>query len=139
VLLRKIVQATGEDFGCPDTSEWALVAALLESYGGTPRPGDTVPFLWEKIRRALGDTSCQCGNAEWNSIQRVLEIISPGSFRTGDSKYNLLWKLLEGINSGPVDCVNLNDWGRVNSAPECFEDWGEVANPATEFEDWGSV
>lgn len=93
-LLRKLVQSLGGTFGCGE-NEWLLVAKILIIFGAVPRPGDTITGMWEKLRLQLGDTNCNCGNAEWDAIASVLNSLSPGAFSTSDARYNLLWKLLE--------------------------------------------
>lgn len=100
VLLKKLVQAWGGTVECHD-NEWILVSKLAALVGATPAQGDSLMLLWEKIRRALGDETCRCGNSEWNSIQLVLEALTPGAFSPGDSKYNLLWKLLANNQTPP--------------------------------------
>jgi hypothetical protein len=141
VLLRKWLQAVGASFGCPDEREYNLVWKLVEHYGGTPRPGDTLPELWQKVLRALGDNTCHCGDWEWNTLKRILDILSPGSFNPGDSIYQLLRKILDAVNSGvtPVVCATMNDWGGLAGPIVCFEDWGALAGPVTSSDDWGSV
>lgn len=140
ILLKKIVQSLGESWDCLDR-EWQLTAAILTHYGGVPAQGDSIPKLWQKIRIALGDTSCRCGDSAWDSVRRVLELISPTtSFDANDSIYRLLWKLLEALQTPTPDpCDDMNDWGGLSGPIECFEDWGLFAGPITEFEDWGSV
>ena len=93
-LLRKWLQAVGAVPGCPDEREYNLVWALVEHYGGIPRSGDTLPELWQKILRALGDGGCHCGDFQINTIQRILSVISPGSFRPGDSISEMLRKIV---------------------------------------------
>lgn len=99
VLLKKLVQALGEEWHCHD-GEWQLVATILEHFGGTPVQGDTIPVLWQKIRIAIGDESCHCGDWEWDSIRRVIDQFLTDSFRAGDSLYNLVLKFLNEVNGG---------------------------------------
>lgn len=127
VLLRKWLQAVGATPGCPDEREYHLLWELVEHYGGTPRPGDSLPDLWSKLLRALGDDACHCGDWQWNTMKRVLDILSPGTFRPGDSIYQLLWRILEAINATPVPpeecCLLLMDGGSLDliSFPGCLE------------------
>ena len=100
-LLRKLVQALDEVWTCDD-NEWHLVAKILQHYGGVARPGDTIPKLWEKIRIALGDTLCHCGDTEWHSIRRALDQLLADSFSVGDSKYNLVFEFLSVVSGGDV-------------------------------------
>lgn len=113
VLLRKWLQAVGEPAGCFDEGEWLLLARLVVHYGGVARPGDSIPDLWSKLLRALGDDTCHCGDWAFNSVQRILGILNPGSFRTGDSFNNLVRKILEGVNTEtPItDCCLLLESG----------------------------
>lgn len=113
VLLRKWLQAVGAPAGCFDEGEWLLLARLVVHYGGVARPGDSIPDLWSKLLRALGDDSCHCGDWAFNSVQRILDILNPGSFRTGDSFNNLVRKILEGVNTEtPItDCCLLLESG----------------------------
>lgn len=99
VLLKKLVQALGEEWHCHD-GEWQLVATILRHFGGTPSQGDTIPVLWQKIRIAIGDEACHCGDWEWDSIRRVIDQFLTDSFRAGDSLYNLVLKFLTEVNGG---------------------------------------
>lgn len=124
VLLRKWLQAVGATPGCPDEREYNLVWELVEFYGGTPRSGDTLPDLWRKVLRALGDNGCHCGDWQINTIQRILAILSPGSFRPGDSISELLRKILEAVNDAADGCcLLLMDGGSLDliSFPGCLE------------------
>lgn len=96
-LLRKLVQSLGGTFGCGE-NEWTLVAKVLALYGGSPAPGDTITGMWEKLRLIISSEECNCGNAEWDAIDAVLNSVSPGAFATGDARYDLLRKLLEEVN-----------------------------------------
>lgn len=107
VLLKKLVQALDETWECND-DEWHLVAKILTHFGGTPSPGDDIPKLWEKIRIALGNTGCFCGDWEWNSLVRILDQFLAATFVAGDAKYNLVLKFLEIVNNGGVDPVVLD-------------------------------
>jgi hypothetical protein len=129
----------GAEFGCPDEREYNLVWELVEHYGGTPRPGDTLPELWQKVLRALGDDACHCGDWQWNTIKRILDILSPGSFRPGDSIYNLLFRIVQAISAVPEDCAGMDNWGGLSGPVVCFENWGGLTGPAVEFDDWGNV
>jgi hypothetical protein len=100
VLLKKIVQALGEEWHCHD-GEWQLVATILRHYGGTPSPGDSLMLLWQKIRIALGDVDCHCGDSEWQAMRRALDQLIADMFRVGDSKYNLAWAFLEALTGTP--------------------------------------
>lgn len=141
VLLRKWLQAVGATPGCPDEREYNLVWELVEFYGGTPRPGDSLPDLWRKVLRALDDNTCHCGDWQHNTIQRILEILSPGTFRPGDSIYQLLWRILEAVNTVVVTCcppptgdwefvtdpvTAVCDFGLVTAVVDCSDDWGVV-------------
>lgn len=95
VLIRKWLQSVGDVPGCPDEREYNLVWELVIHYGGTPRPGDTLPELWQKVLRALGDGDCHCGDFQANTIQRILDILSPGSFSPGDTISEMLRKIVE--------------------------------------------
>lgn len=106
VLLRKWLQAVGVTPGCFDNGEWMLLAQLVTHYGGVARPGDSIPDLWRKILRALGDDTCHCGDWAFNSVQRILAILNPGAFQTGDSFNNLVRKILEGVNAAPVPPID---------------------------------
>lgn len=140
VLLRKWLQAVGATPGCPDEREYSLVWELALHYGGIPRPGDTLPDLWRKVLRALGDDGCHCGDWQSNTIQRILEILSPGSFRPGDSISELLRKILEEINATPVECcLPVGDWGMVFDPVTLACNWGLVTVGVDCSDDWGSV
>lgn len=141
VLLRKWLQAVGATPGCPDEREYNLVWELVEFYGGTPRPGDTLPELWQKVLRALGDNACHCGDFQINTIQRILAILSPGSFRPGDSIAELLRRILSAINDTPPPgcCLPIGDYGFVFDPVTEMCDWGLVTEPVDCSGDWGSV
>jgi hypothetical protein len=128
VLLRKWLQSVGAEFGFPDEKEYNLYWELVQHNGGTPRPGDTLPELWQKVLRALGDNTCHCGDWQWNTIKRILDILSPGSFRPGDSIYNLLFRIVQAVSSVVppvvVCCLDLEDSADVldlEDLPGCLE------------------
>lgn len=144
-LLNKWLQAVGGVQSCGAPSEWFSLAALVTAYGGQPSSGDTIADLWEKIRIALGDTSCRCGDNAWQSARRILDILSPGSLRPGDSLYNILWRILQAINATPVPPVNpccpppIGDWGSVAAAATEQCDFDLVSEAVDCADDWGSV
>lgn len=125
-LLRKWLQAVDAPAGCLDDGEWMLLSRLVSFYGGTPRPGDTIADLWRKIRVALGSTNCFCGDSAWDSARRILDILNPGSFRVGDSIYNILFKIVqfvseeEPINECCLEFIVGGPFGLIDS-PECLE------------------
>lgn len=86
--------------GTPSTGDgqWGLLHDIAFSYGVIPRPGDTIADLWEKIRIAVGDTACHCGDNSWQSARRILDILAPGSFAQGDSDYDLLRKIVDAVS-----------------------------------------
>lgn len=95
-LLRKLIQALGETWDCGDR-EWQLVATLVTHFGGSPAQGDSLMVLWQKLRIALGDTDCHCGDEIWDAMRRVLAQMDGDAFRNGDSRYQLLWRMLESV------------------------------------------
>lgn len=97
-LLNKWLQAVGGSSGCGPQSEWFSLAGLVTAYGGQPSPGDTIAGLWVKLRFAIDGQDCFCGDSEWQSARRVLDTVNPGSFRAGDSVYNILFKTVESVS-----------------------------------------
>lgn len=125
-MLAKWLQSVGEPLPCApvEGNEWPLLAELVTHYGGTPSPGDTMVDLWRKLLRALGSDECFCGDAEWNVMKRILDIISPGSFAPGDNRYLLLRKILFAISGfTPAGCcVDLEAGGDLDlESGTCLE------------------
>lgn len=145
-LLNKWLQSVGGVSDCGSQSEWFSLAMLVTAYGGQPSSGDTIADLWEKIRIAVGDDTCRCGDNAWQSARRILDTLSPGSFRPGDSLYNILWRILQAVNATPVPPpVNpccpppIGDWGSVAMPPGIQCDFDLVSEAVDCAADWGSV
>lgn len=105
-------------------SQTILVAKILRSLGGSPRPSDTEITLWRKVLVQLGGSPrpadslfdtllkierildpnniCTCGDNIYDLLRKILGFLAPDSFRTGDGTYDLLRKILGGINVIPV-------------------------------------
>lgn len=96
-LLQAWLIARGVPPGTGD-AQWNLLFKIARSYGAIPSPGDTIADLWEKIRIAVGDTSCRCGDNAWQSARRILDILAPGSFAQGDSEWDLLRKIVDAVS-----------------------------------------
>lgn len=141
VLLRKWIQSVGAELGCPDEREWVLVAELVRHYGGIPRAGDTLPELWQALLRALGGVECHCGDWQFDSIRRILELLG-GIARPGDSISELLRKILESVNEIPVNpCCPppSGDYGMVTAPVTVMCDFDLVTQAVDCAADWGSV
>lgn len=92
-LLRKILHVIRQNAGNPDTAEFEF------------RPGDSEVKILRKILNNLDplDEACLCGGTEYFFWRDILQEVSMDpsdpelSFRSGDSNYDILRKVLNNI------------------------------------------